>query len=202
VQLAGAGRPGRLLDILDLETLIARCRTGDELAWEAFVRQFQGRVYGLARTYVADSEEAADLAQDIFIRLFETRKRWVSGQEFTPWMFRVARNLAVDFLRRRKVRRPAVSVAADEVALPADPGTGPEALAIGESRRGLVRAALARISAMSREVLVLRDIHGLSVEEAARVLGVPTGTVKSRASRARAELAERVLALGRGRSDV
>jgi len=189
------------LDILDLETLIARCRTGDELAWEAFVRQLQGRVYGLARTFVNDPEEAADLAQDIFIRLFETRKRWASVPEFMPWMFRVARNLAVDFLRRRKVRRPAVSVAADEVALATDAAAGPEAQAIGESRRGLVRAALARISTLSREVLVLRDIHGLSVEEAARVLGVPTGTIKSRASRARAELAERVLALGRGRSD-
>lgn len=187
-------------DTLDLAKLIARFQAGDELAWEAFVRRYQSRIFGLACTYVFDRDEAADLAQEIFIRLFETRAKWAGGHEFVPWMFQVARNRAVDFLRRRKVRRPAFAVPADEAILVADPAEGPEAQAIGRSRQGLVRTALARISALSREVLVLHDVQGLSVEEAARVLGVPTGTVKSRASRARAELAAHVLALGGGRS--
>ena len=89
----------------DLSSLIARCRAGDELAWEVFVRQFQGRIFGLACTYVSDGDEAADLAQEIFIRLFETRRKWAPHGEFLPWMFQVARNRAIDFLRRRTVAR-------------------------------------------------------------------------------------------------
>ena len=201
------------MDTLDLAPLVAQCRAGDPLAWEAFVRRFQGRIYGLACTYVRDRDEAADLAQEIFIRLFETRARWPARRsatreggapeaEFVPWMFQVARNRAVDFLRRRNVRRPAVSVPADEAApMLADPGEDPEALAIRRSRRERFRAGLARLSAISREILLLRDVQGLSVREVAAALDVPAGTVKSRASRARAELAEQVLALGGERSE-
>ena len=191
----------RFVDTPDLSSLIALCRAGDELAWEAFVRQFQGRIFGLACTYVDDREEAADLAQEIFIRLFETRTRWAPHGEFLPWMFQVARNRAIDFLRRRKVRRPAVAVPADEVALLADPGEGPEAQAIGQSRRDRLRTALRRLSALSREILLLRDVQELSVQEAAAVLGVPAGTVKSRSNRARAELAEQLLAASPDRSE-
>lgn len=189
-------------DAFGLATLIERCRAGDELAWEGFVRRYQGKIFGLACTYVVDRDDAADLAQEIFIRLFETRARWARGEEFVPWMFQVARNRAVDFVRRRNVRRPAVAVPAEDAALATAPGENPEAQTIGRAREGLLRAALARVSAISRDVLVLRDMEGLSVEETARALGVPAGTVKSRASRARAELAERVLAIDRGRRRV
>jgi RNA polymerase sigma-70 factor (ECF subfamily) len=184
----------------DLTSLLERCRAGDELAWEAFVRHYQARIFGLACTYVSDRGEAADLAQEIFVRLFETRDRWADGDQFVPWMFQVARNRAVDFLRRHNARRPPLAVPAEEAMLASEPSDGPEAQAIGRSRHGLLRAALARLSALSREVLILREIQGLSVEETARILGVPSGTVKSRANRARTELAARVLALGRGRS--
>jgi RNA polymerase sigma-70 factor (ECF subfamily) len=180
----------------DFASLIAPCRAGDGLAWEAFVRLFQRRIFGLASTYVSEREDAADLAQDIFVRLFETRARWPADSEFLPWMFQVARNRAIDFVRRRKVRRPSVSVPADEVPTLADPAEGPEARVIGGSRRERLRAALGRVSALSREILLLRDVQGLSVLEAAAALGVPAGTVKSRSSRARTELAEQLLAAG------
>jgi RNA polymerase sigma-70 factor (ECF subfamily) len=180
----------------DLSSLIARCRAGDELAWEAFVRLFQRRIYGLACTYVSEREEAADLAQEIFVRLFETRARWATHDEFLPWMFQVARNRAIDFVRRRKVRRPAASVPSDEVPTLVDHTEGPEVQAIGGSRRAWLRAALGRVSALSREVLLLRDVQGLSVQETAAVLGVPAGTVKSRSNRARTELAEQLLTAG------
>ena len=102
------------MDQPELSTLLARCRAGDELAWEAFVYRFQGRIYALAYSYAGDREDARDLAQDIFIRLFESRSQWADGNEFLPWLIRVARNRSVDFLRRRKVRRPTASVREDE----------------------------------------------------------------------------------------
>ncbi len=178
------------MDTSDLDPLIVRCRAGDDAAWETFVRRFQGRLFGLACTYVSNRDEAADLAQDIFVRLFETRDRWPdSGPEFLPWMFQVARNRAVDFLRRRQSRRISASVPLDDGPILMDGGASPEAQAIGASRRAQLRAALGRVSALAREVLVLRHVQGLSLHETAAALGVPIGTVKSRANRGRSELA-------------
>lgn len=187
------------MDTRDFSELVARCRAGDELAWETFVLQFQSRLFALAYSYVGDREEARDLAQEIFIRLFETRRKWAQGEEFLPWLFKVARNRSVDYLRRRRVRVPPSTVDADAIASLADPAPGAEAMAVESDRRHLLRAALKHLSAISREILVLRDVQGLSVHHVATVLGVPAGTVKSRASRARVELTQRMLARRRTR---
>jgi RNA polymerase sigma-70 factor (ECF subfamily) len=193
------------VDSLKPSELLERCRAGDELAWEAFVLEFQSRLYALAYSYVGDREEARDLAQEIFIRLYETRHRWARGDEFLPWLFKVARNRSVDYLRRRRVRTPPAAVHDPETlaALP-DAATSSEALAVEADRRSLLRAALQGLSAISREIVVLRDVHGLSVQHVAAILGVPVGTVKSRASRARVELMRRMLPLRRapGAEDV
>jgi RNA polymerase sigma-70 factor, ECF subfamily len=184
------------LDPLDLSTLLARCRAGDELAWEAFVYRFQGRIYALAYSYTGEREDARDLAQEIFIRLYESRTKWAPGDEFLPWLIHVARNRSVDFLRRRKVRRPALSVREDEGFQVPDERPTPEDATVAASQRSLLRVAMSGLSALSREILVLRDVHGLSVQHVAEMLHVPVGTVKSRASRARVELTSRVRALG------
>jgi RNA polymerase sigma-70 factor, ECF subfamily len=188
------------VDPLEFAALVERCRAGDAPAWEAFVRQFQGRVFALAYSYVGDREDARDLAQEIFLRLYETRARWLPGDDFMPWLFRVARNRSIDYLRRRSVRTPPASVDEAAVAELPDPAPTAEARAIESDRRSLLHAALRGLSAINREIVLLRDVHGLSVQQVASILGVPLGTVKSRASRARVELAERVLALSRGRS--
>ena len=189
------------MDASDFSTLVERCRAGDAFAWEVFVRQIQGRMFALAYSYAGDREDARDLAQEIFVRLYEARGQWPSGDEFLPWLFRVARNRSVDYLRRRSVRRPAATVGEAEIAELPDPAPGAEAQAIASDRRGLLQAALRSLSAINREIVVLRDVHGLDIKQVASILGIPLGTVKSRASRARVELAERVLALARGRGE-
>lgn len=182
---------------LDLETLIARCQAGDELAWEAFVRRFQGQVYALACSYLVDRDEARDLAQEVFVRLYETRHRWVGPDSFVAWLCQVARNRAIDYQRRRRVRQPSSVVPEEEGVQTVDPSPGPAEQWEDRSRRRLLQAGLARLSALSREIVMLRDVQELSVREVAALLGIPVGTVKSRASRARVELAQEVLALGR-----
>jgi len=189
------------VDASDLSTLADRCRAGDALAWEAFVRQMQGRLFALAYSYAGDREDARDLSQEIFVRLYEARGQWPAGDEFLPWLFKVARNRSVDFLRRRSVRRPASTADEGEVAHLPDLSPGAETRAIEADRRSLLRAALRGLSAINREIVVLRDVHGLSIQQVASILGIPLGTVKSRASRARVELTERVLALSRGRGE-
>jgi RNA polymerase sigma-70 factor (ECF subfamily) len=180
----------------DLPELVDRCRAGDELAWEAFVRQFQGRLYAVASSYMATREEARDVAQEIFVRLYEKRRLWPPAGDFLPWMFRTARNLCIDQLRRVKARPAGVDLS--EEVLTALPGgdRDPESRSEASSAREAVWRGLRRLTSISREVIVLRDIQGLSLEEVSAVLKVPTGTIKSRSNRARLELARVLGELG------
>lgn len=180
----------------ELAALLDRCRQGDDLAWEAFVRQFQRRVYSIACGYAANTDEARDFAQDIFVRLYETRGRWAPADVFTAWLVRVARNVCLDELRRKKVRPPAEDVLADEMADLSDARHTPESALVASRDRLLVWRALRSIGRLSREMILLKEIQGFTLQEIADMLRAPIGTVKSRSSRARLELAERVLALG------
>ena len=185
---------------MELATLLDRCRQGDDLAWEAFVRQFQGRVYSITSAYAAHPEEARDLAQDVFIRLYETRGRWAEVDSFLPWMIRVSRNLCLDHLRRKKARPPAEDVLADEMVNLAAGGGTPETELQSVTERRTVWRAMRSLGRLSREMILLKEIQGLTFQEIAATLGVPVGTVKSRSNRARLELAEQVLALDRARA--
>ncbi len=183
---------------MDLSSLLDRCRQGDNLAWEALVRQFERRVYSIASGYASSPDEARDLSQDIFVRLYETRGRWAAADVFVPWLVRVARNVCLDHLRRKKARPPAEDIQADEMWDLASGDADPETELQQAGRRRLVWRAMQALGQMSREVIQLKEIQGLSLQEVAAVLRVPVGTVKSRSNRARLELAEQILAL-RGR---
>jgi RNA polymerase sigma-70 factor (ECF subfamily) len=180
---------------MELATLLERCRQGDELAWEAFVRQYQRRIYSLATCYATDADDARDLAQDVFVRLYRTRKQWSEAGAFIPWMIRVARNVCLDRVRARRVRPPASDIPADELADLAGTGGSPEEEYVASSRRQLFYRALRKLTGISREMILLKEIQGLQIEEIASMLRIPLGTVKSRSNRARLELARNVLAL-------
>lgn len=172
---------------MDVATLLVRCRRGDDLAWEALVRAHQSSVYAVTRHYLRDAEEARDVAQDIFVRLYERLDSFAGGDTFKAWLLRMARNACIDRLRRLKARPPATDVPVENVTLASD--DDPERNAEGEARDRLLRRAVAELSEKNREVLLLKEIQGLKLEEVANLLGLPLGTVKSRSSRARLELA-------------
>jgi RNA polymerase sigma-70 factor (ECF subfamily) len=173
---------------VDVGTLLERCRRGDALAWEALVRAYQSSVYAVTRHYLRDPEEARDVAQDVFVRLYERLGTFTGADTFKAWLLRMTRNACIDRLRRLRARPPAVDVPVDDAQLAG--GDDPEALAEAEVRSRLLRRAVAGLSASHREILMLKDIQGLGLEEIAEMLGVPLGTVKSRSSRARLELAD------------
>lgn len=179
----------------DLEPLLARCRAGDELAWEELVRRMQKRVYGLALGIVHDPEEARDAAQEVFVKIYHHLGELRQGQAFVPWMLRLTRNASIDRLRRNVVRTPEIAVPAEESHHLRDPRPSPEDDARLADRRRLLHRALGRLGASSREIVVLKEIQGMKLEEIAELLAVPLGTVKSRSHRARIELAEAVLEL-------
>lgn len=175
--------------------LVRRCREGDELAWEELVRRFQNRVLGLVSHYVRSREDARDVAQEVFIRVYRSLPNFENEDRFVPWLLRVARTAAIDHTRRRAARPPAQDLPADEMHALADPTPDPSERAERASERGVVRKALDRCSDLHREILVLREIQGMALNEVADLLGIPSGTAKSRAARARAELAREVIAL-------
>jgi len=174
--------------LLDVVTLVARCRAGDDLAWEALIRTYQARVYAIARHYLRDPEEAKDVAQEIFIRIYE-RLSSFDGERFLPWMLSLARNCCIDRIRRRKVRTPAEAVPIEEGIQIADNAPNAEVQAEESARKSLLYGALDRLSDINREMILLKEIQGLKLEEIAEMLSLPLGTVKSRSNRARLELA-------------
>jgi RNA polymerase sigma-70 factor (ECF subfamily) len=161
------------------------------LAWEALVRQFEARVYGFTLHILRDAEEARDVAQEVFVRVWSRLGEQIDAPRFLPWLMRLARNASVDRLRRKRARGEAAELT-DEAASSA---VGPEELSRGAAERRLVWRALGRIGDASREILVLNEIEGMDVREISELLALPEGTVKSRAHRARLELARAVLAL-------
>ena len=180
----------------ELDILLSRCRQGDALAWEALVRRYQARIYGFALHYLRDPEEARDAAQEIFIKMYQNLAGVRDGCAFLPWMLRLARNCCIDRIRSRKAR------ALDLVAT--GRGAGPERASFDASpedsllesaRRVLLYRALAKLTATSRQIVLLKDIEQLQLSDIAARLGLPLGTVKSRSNRARVELAKAVRSL-------
>jgi RNA polymerase sigma-70 factor (ECF subfamily) len=179
---------------VDLDFVLQRCREGDQLAWEALVREFQGRVYGIACHYLGNSEDARDIAQEVFVRIYRNLGPEIDRQRFVPWLIRVSRNACIDHLRRRKARPAAQETPETSRAL-IDGRQNPEEQWAANSRKRLIYRAMQQLSRLNREIILLKDILGLPLEQISSLLKVPLGTVKSRSNRARIELAEKVLAL-------
>jgi len=178
--------------VLDATTLLQRCRAGDDLAWEALVRLYQGRVYSVAWHYLRSPAEAQDMAQEIFVRIYQGLDTFRGEEAFLPWMLRLARNACLDALRRRKARPPLSDIPIQDVPEIPAPGPGPEEARAAEARRALLYRALDRMGALNREMILLKEIQGLKLEEIAGLLALPLGTVKSRSNRARLELASQL----------
>jgi RNA polymerase sigma-70 factor, ECF subfamily len=181
--------------VVDLETLLARCGRGDELAWEELVRRFEGRVYGFALHYLRDPEEARDAAQEIFVKMYQHLGGVRDGGTFLPWMLRLARNGCIDRIRSRKARGHELTVGFDATDQFVSGVASPEDAMLAGARRSLLHRALRKLSASNREILQLKEIQQLKLEEISTLLDLPVGTIKSRSNRARTELAKAVRSL-------
>jgi RNA polymerase sigma-70 factor (ECF subfamily) len=159
------------------------------------VRRYQGRIYAVAYHYMRNREDARDMAQDIFIRIYRKLDSLQGGERFRPWLMRLARNACIDQLRRRKARPATSDVRVEEGRQFASCDPDPEELSAAEARKRLLYSALDGMSEKSREIIMLKEIQGLKLEEISSMLSLPLGTVKSRSNRARMELASRIRGL-------
>lgn len=171
--------------------LIKRCLAGENSAWEELLREHTRKVYNLCYRFCGRSSDAEDLTQETFIKIFQMLGTYDAAQgSFSTWLYRVARNLLVDHYRRtRKDRMTSSLDQVTELEEKPSPGEGPVAHVEARERKELLQAALEGLSPDMREAVILRDLQDLDYEEIALVLGVPEGTVKSRISRGRLELA-------------
>ena len=166
---------------------------GDVNAYEALVKEYEKNVYNLALRMTGNSEDAADMAQEAFIKAYNSLTAFRGDSKFSVWLYRIVSNVCLDFLRSRS-RKQTVSLSTEnddgeEVELDiADETHSPEQLLDRSLTRDAVRRGLAALPPDHREILLLREIQGLSYEEIADVLGLEAGTVKSRIFRARKKL--------------
>ncbi len=203
--IAPAARPARAevrpLEIdrsQDWTQLVRRCMDGDSSAWAELVRAQHRRVYGLCYRFTGNPADAEDLTQDVFLKIYSNLASFDLGRgSLQVWITTMTRNLLVDNFRRTRNQRATSSLddgweSAEELK-PVDRlvarGPSPHELAARKELAKMVQEALARVSVELREAVILRDLQDLDYKEIACVLEIPEGTVKSRISRGRAELA-------------
>lgn len=179
----------RPLADIDDQQCVMRARQGEGRAFSELVARYQDRVYRFLLRLTRSRDDAMDLTQDTFMRAYQSLDRWQPDALFRTWLFRIARNAAVDRFRRDKVVE---FVDLDEDVDVPDHAAGPEAVLETAQRFRILEEALERLPAEYREIILLREIEGMSYDELAQVLGLQAGTVKSRLSRARAALLDMV----------
>jgi RNA polymerase sigma-70 factor (ECF subfamily) len=175
------------------EHLIQRCLRGDQIAWELVVRQYWRKVFNIAYKFVGRHDEAEDLTQDIFLKIFKSLSTFDRRANFQTWLISVSRNLCIDHYRSVRKERETIDrdVDANELT-PASPEPGPMAMLEQRDRVTLLRHALAELPETLRSAVLMRDIQEMSYQEIADALRLPEGTVKSRINRGRTELARHV----------
>ena len=178
------GEGARTPDARD-RALLAAHVAGDRSAFGTLVELHRDRLWAVALRTLGDREEAADAVQDALLSAYRAAGSFRGEAQVTTWLHRIVVNACLDRVRRRKAR--------PTVPLPDQAGAGEPAEPrdmVGERETALdVEAALAGLAYDQRVAIVLVDIHGMAIEDAAAVLGVPSGTVKSRCFRGRARLA-------------
>ena len=175
------------------DELVERCLKGDQTAWEQIVRQHWRKVFNLAYKFVGRHDEAEDLTQDIFLKIFKALHTFDRRANFQTWLISISRNLCIDHYR--SVRKERETMARDVDAsnlMPVSRERSPYGELEQIDLRKRIRLALAELPPTLREAVVLRDLQEFSYQEIADKLRLPEGTVKSRINRGRTELARHV----------
>ena len=173
--------------------IVRKVLQGDVNAFEKLVTEYEKAVYAIAQRMTGNAEDAADMTQETFIKAYNSLSSFRGDSKFSVWLYRIANNVCLDFLRS-KSRRPTVSLSTEdddgeETQLDiADESQSPELLLESSLTRDAVRRGLDSLPPDYKQILLLREIQGLSYEEIAAALGIESGTVKSRIFRARTRL--------------
>lgn len=183
------------------KALVQKAKAGDRDAFAALVSAYEGKIYNLALRYLGNREDAMDASQEVFLRVFRFLPGFQEESGFSTWIYRIGVNVCKDMLAKRTRRNELpLEIPDDEedyrTAEVADSRYDPEVIAQQADLRKALADAIGDLPQQQREMIVLRDIQGLSYEEIAKVLALESGTVKSRLSRARENLRKKLLQSG------
>jgi RNA polymerase sigma-70 factor (ECF subfamily) len=173
--------------------ILRRCRTGDERAYRELVDRYRRQVYSMALRMLRREEDAEDVAQETFIRVFRALDRYDPARPFAAWLFTIAARLSIDHIRRRRqtplslFQRDAETQEERTIDV-VDPGLGPEELTSRNEEERRAQRLIDSLPPHYRIVVMMRHQQDLSYEEIADALRLPLGTVKARIHRARALL--------------
>ena len=177
------------------QELVTRAKQGDQDAFARLVEANQNKIYSLALRMTGNPEDGADLAQEAFLKAWRSLPAFQEESSFSTWLYKLTSNLCIDFLRKEKRRKAAVTtVSLDDDGDDSPPAQVPDHRFTPETEveRRELRAAMSRalqnMSDEHRQILILREVEGLSYTEIADLLGLEEGTVKSRIARARISL--------------
>ena len=189
-------RTARDREGLNDDELVGRILAGEEDLFEVLVRRYQSRVLAHVARMVGNRDDALDLSQEIFLKVFGALDRYNPAYKFSTWLFRIAGNAAIDHLRKRRPRTVPLEVQDADGRVSSLEYKSNDLDPYGELRnveRGsAIARAIAALPAEFRELITLRHFGGLSYEEIADVKQMPLGTVKNKLFRARAVLKERL----------
>lgn len=182
---------------LEDQLLVERSKKGDREAFEHLVRLYENKVYTIAYRLMGNYADASDLAQDAFIKIYQALPNFRGDSSFSTWIYHITVNVCRDELRKRQ-RRPTVSL--DDNSSENNNNTyeirsndpGPEEMLDRSETQAMIQSCLNTLSDDYREIIVMREIQELAYEEIAEILGCSLGTVKSRLSRARQALKEKI----------
>jgi RNA polymerase sigma-70 factor (ECF subfamily) len=178
---------------VSIDVTIQLAADGDQSAWDTIVRTYWRKVFNVAYRFVGTYDEAEDLTQEIFLKVFRSLSTFDRRANFQTWLISVSRNLCIDRYRSGRRDREVFAREVDAATVQAASASpSPQARVETRDRVALLREALRGLSPALRTAVLLRDIHELSYQEIAERLGIAEGTVKSRINRGRAELARRI----------
>lgn len=178
---------------IEVNALIERCLEGDQRAWEAIARLYWRKVFNVAYKFVGRHDEAEDLTQDIFLKIFKSLGTFDRRANFQTWLISVSRNLCIDHYRSVRKERETIDrgVNANDLS-PVSAEVGPYVALERTDLAQHLRRALRGLPDALRTAVVMRDLQDLTYQEIADRLGLPEGTVKSRINRGRRELARQL----------
>ncbi|WP_064505468.1 RNA polymerase sigma factor [Defluviitalea phaphyphila] len=177
-------------------SLIKKAKKGDILAFEELILRYEAKIYNIAYRMLSNEEDAKDVSQEIFIKVFKKLKKFRGDSNFSTWLYRIATNACIDELRKRKgkeiysvdekIETKEGSIIKEYV----DDKQNVEELIINKEKAYSIQLAINKLSEEHKKAIILRDLQGLEYNEISKILECSLGTVKSKISRARRKLKE------------
>ena len=178
---------------MDINELVTRLKNGDQEVWNMVVDKYSRKVYNMALNFAGNSDDAADITQEVFLKVYNNIEKFKEEKSFTSWLLRLSKNYCIDYWRKSKYNRRSLELDENLKIEPANGAGTPEDAVIKRYDAIYLRKKLRLLPPDLRALIIMRDIQDFSYQEIAEHLEIPLGTTKSRINRARTKLAKLIL---------